>query len=495
MNGSLPKGWCLTTLGEVHKDLAQAVNPAKAVAETFELYSVPNFPKSEPEIVVGGRIGSSKQSVVAGTVLLCGINPRLNRVWVVEPRTNSRIIASTEWIPFFPQTGIPPKYLAYFLQQHKMRDFLAARASGVGGSLMRVKASTLSEFPFPLAPANQQSRIVGEIEKQFTRLDAAVAALKRVQANQKRYRAAVLKAACEGRLVPTEAELARREGRSYETGEKLLARILKERRARWEAERLTKMRANRNVPEDDSWKRKYKEPEVPDTRGLSSLPEGWTWATIDQVSVCLDGQRVPVNKDERLRRGGNIPYYGANGPVGVIDDYLFDEPLVLVVEDETFVGRRLPFSYLIKGKSWVNNHAHVLRPTGAVTAEFLNYSLAFYPFTPLTTGSTGRRKLTQRKLLHAQYALPPIAEQARIATEVERMLSIGDEIHSDLQKDVERADRLRQSLLKRAFEGKLVPQDPNDEPASVLLERIRAERTAIKPQNGIVPRRKATVTS
>src|SRR5205823_9902944 len=96
----------------------------------------------------------------------------------------------------------------------------------------------LRSMEFPMPPKPEQYRIVGEIEKQFTRLDAAVAAMKRVQANLKRYRATVLKTACEGRLVPTEAELVRKERRSYETGDQLLARILKERRAKWEAHPL-----------------------------------------------------------------------------------------------------------------------------------------------------------------------------------------------------------------------------------------------------------------
>ncbi len=93
----------------------------------------------------------------------------------------------------------------------------------------------------PIAPLEQQKRIVAEIEKQFSRLDEAVTNLKRVKANLKRYKAAVLKAAVEGRLVETEAELARREGRNYETGEQLLQRILEERRQQWEESELAKM--------------------------------------------------------------------------------------------------------------------------------------------------------------------------------------------------------------------------------------------------------------
>ena len=117
------------------------------------------------------------------------------------------------------------------------------------------------QFDLPRLP--EQRRIVAEIEKQFTRLEAGVAALRRVQANLKRYRAAVLKAACEGRLVPTEAELAKTGNRKtkFETGEDLLARILTERRKNWHG------------------RGKYKEPAAPDTANLPKLPESWAWAS------------------------------------------------------------------------------------------------------------------------------------------------------------------------------------------------------------------------
>ena len=120
-----------------------------------------------------------------------------------------------------------------------------------------------------LAPIPEQRRIVAEIEKQFTRVDASVAALRRTQANLKRYRASVLRAACSGELVPTEAELARAEGREYEPADVLLERILAERRARWESQ--------------EKRRGKYKDPAAPDTSDLPTLPEGWVWATLPQL--------------------------------------------------------------------------------------------------------------------------------------------------------------------------------------------------------------------
>lgn len=328
-----------------------------------------------------------------------------------------------------------------------MRDFLAANASGVGGSLMRVKPATVSDFPFPIAPRQQQQQIVAEIEKQFSRLDEAVASLKRIQANLKRYKASVLKTAVEGKLT----EQWRKGHPEVEPADQHLKRILAERRAKWEAEELAKMKAKGKRPKDDSWKKKYKEPAGPDTANLPELPEGWVWGTIDLVTECLDSKRVPVNKKERATRQGTIPYYGANGQVGWIDDHLFDEPLVLVVEDETFTGREIPFSYKVSGKSWVNNHAHVLRNTSAVTIDFLNYALSYYPFIPLTTGTTGRKKLTQAALVSAPFCFPSIAEQLVIVAEIDRRLSVTEELEAAIETNLKRAERLRQTILQLAF--------------------------------------------
>ncbi len=142
------------------------------------------------------------------------------------------------------------------------------RANATGTTFEAIRGDDLRSHPLPLPPLPEQHRIVAEIEKQFTRLDASVAGLKRVQANLKRYRASVLKAACEGSLVPTEAELARSEGRDYEPASVLLDRILAERRARWEAQ--------------EKRRGKYKEPIGPDTSDLPEQPEGWMWSALGQ---------------------------------------------------------------------------------------------------------------------------------------------------------------------------------------------------------------------
>ena len=157
----------------------------------------------------------------------------------------------------------------------------------------------------PLPPLPEQHRIVAEIEKHFTRLDASVAALKRAQANLKRYRASLLKAACEGRLVPTEAELARSEDRDYELAHRLLERILAERRAHWESQ--------------PKHRGKYKEPVPPDTSDLPELPKGWVWASLSHIADLKGGltKGHQYRKDQVLR---TIPYLRvANVQRGYLD--------------------------------------------------------------------------------------------------------------------------------------------------------------------------------
>jgi type I restriction enzyme S subunit len=123
-----------------------------------------------------------------------------------------------------PKPHIEPRYLAFFMQSPDYWKQIRKKALGV--NINNLRRGDLESLSLALPPVDKQRRIVAEIEKQFSRLDEAIANLKRVKANLKRYKAAVLKAAVEGRLVPTEAELARKEGRTYETGEQLLARIL-----------------------------------------------------------------------------------------------------------------------------------------------------------------------------------------------------------------------------------------------------------------------------
>ena len=479
----LPATWVMTTLGQVRWDNSTSVTPSKMPHKTFELYSVPSFSEGKPETVLGSNIGSSKQSVEKGTVLLCKINPRINRTWVVGEYSDYQKIASTEWLGFSPVDGVVPHFLAYYMRLNAFRDFLSANASGVGGSLMRVRGNTFSDYPVPLAPLAEQRRIVAEIETQFTRLDASVAALRRAQANLKRYRASVLKAACEGRLVPAEAELARSEGREYEPAAVLLERILSERRARWESQ--------------EKRRGKYKEPSAPDPSALLELPEGWAWAAVEQLSEIQGGiqkqpKRAPANNPYPFLRVANV-LRGSLDLDEVHQIELFHgelDKLRLIPGDLLIVEGNGSPSQIGRMAIWKGdiedcvhqNHIIRARLVDGLSSEYAetywNSPTGASEVSKVASSTSGLYTLSVSKVSVLPIPLPPLAEQRRIVAEVERRHSVIQQTEATVEANLARTERLRQSILKQAFSGRLVPQDPDDEPASALLERIRAEREA-----------------
>jgi type I restriction enzyme S subunit len=329
-----------------------------------------------------------------------------------------------------------------------------------GTTIAGVTKKQLLDVEFDLPPIKQQREIVAEIEKQFTRLDAGVAALRRMQANLKRYRAAVLKAACEGRLVPTEAERLNAEGRrlkDFESGEQLLERILIERRQNWQG------------------RGKYKEPAASDGGGLSPLPAGWTWATVEQLSARVQyGSSTKTNEDSTgvpVLRMGNIqegklafdklkylPTSHDEFPelLLVKGDLLFNRTNSAELVGKTAVFRGTPdscsfASYLIR-----------VRLSGRCQPDFVGYYINSVFGRAWIAGcvsqQVGQANVNGTKLQALAIPLPPLAEQARIVAEVERRLSVVEELESVVTANLQRATRLRQSILQKAFTGELVVQ-------------------------------------
>ncbi len=168
---------------------------------------------------------------------------------------------------------------------------------------MRINDRIVANYFFPLAPLPEQHRIVAAIEQQFTRLDSAVASLQSAKARARQYRAFLLKTAVEGELTKE----WRAKHPTSETGTQLLERILKERRARWEAAEMAKMHEKGITPKDDTWKQRYKEPQGPNVKNLPELPEGWCWATVEQVADVGTGA-TPLRSRAEYYEGGTIPW-------------------------------------------------------------------------------------------------------------------------------------------------------------------------------------------
>ena len=376
---------------------------------------------------------------------------------------------------------IPLGYLKAYANHFNLEGYVT------GTTRPKLTQAALNGIPIPLPPLAEQRRIVAEIETQFTRLDASVAALRRAQANLTRYRASVLKDACEGRLVPTEAELAPSEGREYEPAAVLLERILAERRARWESQ--------------EKKRGKYKEPSAPDTSALPELPEGWVWATVAQMAslefnAITDGPFGSNLKTSHYTNAGPRVIRLQNVGDGVFVNayaHISQEHYIALsrhsIESGDLViaalGETLPRACLIPstvGPAIVKADCIRFKPADDVAlATFLNFALnseGTRNRTSKIVHGVGRPRLNQQEIKGIALPLPPLAEQRRIVAEVERRLSVVQQAEVTVEASLARAERLRQSILKQAFSGMLVPQDPDDEPASALLERIRAEREA-----------------
>ena len=481
-----PDGWQATSLGEICLRVPK-VHPRDEPDEAFTYLDIASIDNTAHRVVSPksylGRDAPSRarQKVRPGNTLLSTVRTYLKNIAIVPPEFGGQV-ASTGFCVLNPSDEIDPRFVFY----HVVSDDFVSKLNPLqrGTSYPAVRDDDVLAQRIDLPPLPEQRRIVAEIEKQFTRLDASVAALRRSQANLKRYRASVLRTACSGELAPTEAELARAEGREYEPADVLLERVLAERRARWESQ--------------ENRRGKYKEPAAPDTSDLPPLPEGWAWATVDQMIVrseygtsvkcSYESDGIPVLRIPNIV-GGEIDLTDlkfANQTLPVDSDQALQLGDVLMCRTNGSIG-------LIGKTAVINRH---LEPHHSFASYLLRFRFVDCPplsnwFHLFTTSRLGRNYIEREaassagqhnvslSLIHRMIVpIPPIAEQRRIVAEVERRLSVIQQAETAVEASLQRAERLRQSILKRAFSGQLVPQDPDDEPASVLLERIRAQREA-----------------
>jgi len=195
---------------------------------------------------------------------------------------------------------------------------------------------------------------------------------------------------------------------------------------------------------------------VPDWEWPYKLPGNWCWTYLTKAAECLDNFRKPINATERAGRNGNVPYYGATGQVGWIDDFLTDEDLVLLGEDGApFLDLIKDKAYLITGKAWVNNHAHILRSLfGDTGNRYLLHYLNSFNYAGYVNGTT-RLKLTRASMDTIPIPLPPLAEQQRIVDRIESLFAKLDEAKEKAQAVVDSFETRKAAILHKAFTGEL----------------------------------------
>jgi type I restriction enzyme, S subunit len=485
MPEKLPKGWIKTTLGNIAEPSRERALPAE----------VPDMPyvgleHIEPHTMrLLGRdtardVRSSSVRFSKGDVLYGKMRPYLNKVWVAEFDG----LCSAEFLVFPKRDGLHSEFLAARLNAE---DFVTFANGQVSGERPRVDFRKLLNFPILLPPAGEQERIVTKLSAAVSKVNRAEAAARRANQRLQRYRVAIVDAALIGELTRGWRESGRKnEKDNLETGEELLLRLLTARRQLWEETELKRLSALKKVPKNEEWKSRYHEPAPPKTDNLPDLPEGWAWAATEQLGEVVTGSTPTKSRPEFF--GGNVPFYKPSDldagfyvasshdsltKAGIEHARVIPENSILV----TCIGATIGKTGFARKAGATNQQINALVPAVAPMAEFL-----FIVFTGSrmqgkirsSASATTLPILNKSKFERLPIPLPPLAEQNEIVREIDRRLLAADRLLAKLEPQVVRARATRQSLLREAFAGRLVPQDPKDEPASVLLRRIRAAREA-----------------
>ena len=388
-----------------------------------------------------------------------------------------------------PEKEIDARYVEAYLQTTAAQMAIDAMKTGGSDSGLNLTHERFRPLRIPIAPRNEQQRIADTLDELLSDLDAGGDALHSAKAKLALYRASVLKAAVQGDLT---AEW-RKQHPDAEPATELLKRILKERRQRWEQEQLRKFKAaGKTSP--TNWKAKYKEPVTPDTTNLPPLPEGWCWATADQL--CEVGTGATPNRGQKVRyyESGTVPWVTSS----CVNQPFVDQPSELVTAEalaECNLTIYSPGTILLamygEGKtrgmhtelriSAATNQAVAALQTLNSIRSYLKLFLAknYHDVRRAASGGV-QPNLNLDVVRSIVLPFPPESEQSVIVESAEDQLSVIDHLESDLASKLAGAKALRQSILRHAFTGQLVPQDPKDEPASELLKRIAAEREARK---------------
>lgn len=341
-----------------------------------------------------------------------------------------------------PDQKLDTKFLYYQLQPWVLK----LRAASAGSAQGVISKKQLAEIPVYVPNLEEQRRIVAEIDKQFSRLDEAVANLQRVKANLKRYKSAVLTAAVEGRLVETEASIARREGHDYETADQLLQRVLEARRSQWVG------------------RGKFKEPDGPKKLELPDLPEGWTWATLPQLGELNRGKSKHRPRDDKALYGGPYPFI-QTGDVRRSDGSIAEF-------SQTYSKLGLQQSRLWPAGTLCITIAANIAETGILqmNACFPDSVVGFIADQGQTTikyvevfirtakenldrfaSATAQKNINLEVLQAVAVPVPPMGEQRRIVDEMDRILSILRGVEREVDANLQRAQALRNSVLCRTF--------------------------------------------
>jgi type I restriction enzyme S subunit len=476
----LPKGWLCAQIQDIGETTSGGTPSRKNKGffsgdipwlKSGELADNLNVNSAEEAITPQALDNSSAKIIPKGSLLVALYGATVGKLGLltIDAAINQAICAIQ------PYQGVYPKYLFWYLSSYR-KNFLNARK---GGAQPNISQEIVRTAWVPLAPTAEQLRIIAKVEELFSFLDTGVELLRKVKAQLKRYRQAVLKYAFEGKLTEEWRETHKDK---TDSAQQQLERIIEERQQIYNQE-------NRG---------KYKQPLPPDLTKLPELPFNWVWTTVDQLSIVVRGASP--------RPAGHPRFFGGAIPWITVGPLTADEQPYLqnVAQTVTEAGCR--------ASRYIEQHTLLLTNSGAtlgvpkitliggcindgvVALLHINYPLKIYLYYYFKAQTKRLRNINQGAaqpnlntgiIKTICIPFPSLSEQKQIVTEIQTAFTRAETVEANITEALTASERLRAVILAKAFQGELVPQDPSDESAEELLERIKAEKAKNLPKGSI----------
>lgn len=431
----VPENWVWVRLGEVNKYISKSVNPISEPDKIFELYSVPSMVDNYPEIIAGSDIGSSKQSVCKKDVLLCKINPRINRVWKVSQFTDNELIASSEWI-IIRNNHIDANYLMYCFQSKYFREFMLSNVSGVGGSLMRAQPKYVQTYPIPLPPLSEQQRIVERIEELFAKLDEAKERLQEVADSFAVRKAAILHKAFTGEMTK---QWRLENGVGDESWEEIT----------W-GSFIEKIEAGKN------WNALGRPPKNGEFGVVKVSAVTWGEFLEDESKTCTEESQW--NEEKRISVG----------------DFLFSRANTIQLVGNCVIVKDVKRKLMLSDK--------ILR--FSLSERVYDFFALWYTRTSsyrkqiesVASGNQdGMRNISQNNMKMIIFPLPTLPEQHEIVRLIDELLARECAAQQAAEQALASIELMKKSILARAFRGELGTNKASEASALELLRQVLAE--------------------
>lgn len=461
----IPENWCWTDIESINQYSGSSVDPIRQPDTIFELYSVPSSADDYPEIIAGSEIGSSKQSVIKNDILLCKINPRINRVWKVSQHTDNVLLASSEWI-IIRNSAINPDYLMFCFRSPYFREFMLSNVSGVGGSLMRAQPKFVKKYPVPIAPIAEQHRIVSHIKSLFAKLDEAKEKAQAVVDGFELRKSAILHKAFAG-------ELTERWRRKHDASPNTLLVDIEKCSYGW--------------PKKDQQFLKNAQC----TAHAVAVGSGHIWikCTIGAISRVTNGstpsRKIPVYWQ------GTIPWVSSgevrNNIIGSTDECItqegYDNSSVKLLPAGTVLiamigeGKTRGQSAILAIDATINqNIAAVVIDHGLVSSRYIWYWFQMNYARNREKGSgTGPQALNCQRVRELDFFVPSPPEQQEIVRILDSFLMQEQRAKEAAEAVLSQIDTMKKAILARAFRGELGTNDPAEEWAGEMLKIAAGE--------------------